>query len=428
MLRLAAAGPMCADPARPERLARCVRAQISGELGLPKKGVTSTGETYCMECMIEVDPDVKRCPSCDFVFDGEVRVFACPRCRSMLVLGTSECPQCGMRFRMKALRQDEGLSAGAEEEVVDDTAGTDDDASAGDDEPRLSEEQEARLDELVGSMEGLANDRAQILSRMEGRLSEERGRLADLARRDGETPRMELVEAAVLSLADEMEDLINLHSSMMGIADEISSLVDSFDLSGGAKERGLAAKALKSRFESMSAGGEELEAREKQLAKREEMVDRKIRGYAQKSKELEERERELAETLERVVREKAQLEELKEDRGAETGDWPERAAVIERLTALGASVSGSQDSADEPGEANLEEAVSRVETTVRAVVKARAALEDEVKSSVESLEEVRRLLKILDGLLGQLPEAAVEAFMKSEEFALYERVLDRLKI
>ena len=381
-----------------------------------------------MECMTEVDADVERCPSCDVVFDGEVRVFACPRCRSVLVLGTSECAQCGMRFRMKSLRQGEGMpdeeadiAGSSQEEPPDDTA----EEPA---QPKFSDEQEAKLEELVRNMEGLADDRKEILSRMEGRLAEEKERLADLARRDIETPRMELVEAAVLSLADEMQDLINLHSSMMGIADEISSLVDSFDLSGGAKERGLAAKALKSRFESMGGNAEELQAREKQLEKREGMVDKKIRGYAQKSKELEERERELAETLERVVREKAELEELKEDEGTKPDDWPERTAAVERLTALHDLVSGSEGEAGEPGETTLDETLSQLEATVRAVVKARTALEDKLRASVESEDEVKRLLKILDGLLGQLPEAAVEAFTKSEEFALYERVLDRLKI
>jgi hypothetical protein len=46
----------------------------------------------------------------------------------------------------------------------------------------------------------------------------------------------------------------------------------------------------------------------------------------------------------------------------------------------------------------------------------------------EGEEEVRTLLKALDGLLGQLPPEAVERFSKTDEFKLYERVLDRLKI
>jgi len=37
-------------------------------------------------------------------------------------------------------------------------------------------------------------------------------------------------------------------------------------------------------------------------------------------------------------------------------------------------------------------------------------------------------LKVLDQMLGQLPEELIDKFSKSGEFALYERVLDKFKI
>jgi hypothetical protein len=43
-------------------------------------------------------------------------------------------------------------------------------------------------------------------------------------------------------------------------------------------------------------------------------------------------------------------------------------------------------------------------------------------------EDLKRLLKVMDQMLGQLPEEAIERFSKSDEFALYERILDRFKI
>ena len=42
-------------------------------------------------------------------------------------------------------------------------------------------------------------------------------------------------------------------------------------------------------------------------------------------------------------------------------------------------------------------------------------------------DAIRRLLKVLDQRLGQLPEEAIDKFSKSDDFAIYERVLDRFK-
>ena len=43
-------------------------------------------------------------------------------------------------------------------------------------------------------------------------------------------------------------------------------------------------------------------------------------------------------------------------------------------------------------------------------------------------DDLKRLLKVLDQMLGQLPEDVIERFSKSDEFAVYERILDRFKV
>ena len=40
-------------------------------------------------------------------------------------------------------------------------------------------------------------------------------------------------------------------------------------------------------------------------------------------------------------------------------------------------------------------------------------------------EEVKKLLKVLDELLGKLPKEVIDKFVKSEEYNLYEKVLER---
>ena len=48
---------------------------------------------------------------------------------------------------------------------------------------------------------------------------------------------------------------------------------------------------------------------------------------------------------------------------------------------------------------------------------------------VSSLQtDVKGVLKVLDELLGELPDERIRLFAKSEKFALYEKILDRLQV
>ncbi len=52
-------------------------------------------------------------------------------------------------------------------------------------------------------------------------------------------------------------------------------------------------------------------------------------------------------------------------------------------------------------------------------------LEKEKMLGVGIDEEVKKLLKVLDELLGKLPKEVIDEFVKSEEYKLYEKVLER---
>lgn len=56
------------------------------------------------------------------------------------------------------------------------------------------------------------------------------------------------------------------------------------------------------------------------------------------------------------------------------------------------------------------------------------AREKEVEEKLKFEEDVKRLLKILDELLGKLPKEIVEEFASSEAYELYEKVLKRYGI
>ena len=72
--------------------------------------------------------------------------------------------------------------------------------------------------------------------------------------------------------------------------------------------------------------------------------------------------------------------------------------------------------------------MASLEGHVRSIVATRSELEQTIAQMREGEEEVKALLRTLDNLLGQLPAEIIDRFSSSEEFKLYERVLDRMRI
>jgi predicted RNA-binding Zn-ribbon protein involved in translation (DUF1610 family) len=406
---------------------------------LAKKGVTRTGEAYCLQCKSSVDPAIERCPSCDSVFEREeVKAFFCPRCDSLLTLGAAACSKCGMKFKVKAIRHSESvvdLDQHPPEEEVPSEPDTVAEPQTPAEDTGMSTEQLEQLRALVGSITRAADARAQLLSHLGEHAVLGKDRLQSLAEVDAADPRLEVVEAEVVALSEDLADIMRLYSEMLSLADDISSLSEPLGLSDEAMRRGLAAKAVRLKSDESGAGEDVLRAREEQIARREEMVDRKIKGYAQKKKELDDREAELEARLERVKREQVLLEEAKADIAPEVGEsvWQSDRAEFEReigrrLARMGSTLRGDRAAAGDADDLDVEAQLSSLETDVRRVTDQRDEADIRIRESLEGEDEVRRLLRTLDQLLGQLPESVIQKFTQSEDYKLYERVLDRLKI
>ncbi len=416
---------------------------------MSQKGVARNGETYCLECKSQVEREAERCPSCDSLLDEEVKAFSCPRCKTILPLGTSECPQCGMKFRAKAVRRISETAGGFidafhskrnhSDETAEETNAQPEAESIADGEASesLSAEQLGRLQQLVGSLDGLGEKRSDLLSRMEQRHAEEKNRLSQMKGVGSGPPRIDLVEAEVLALADEIADVAELHSTMLTIADEISTLVESFEVRDEVKERGLAAKAMRLAAGAGGSDDAQLKAREDQLAKREEMVDRKIRGYASKRKELEDREEELSAKIERLKIEESSFEAKRkaisdgEEASKVESDQlrQKEAGIVKRLYRLSSVLDGRahQSETDETG-GTIESALSLMETSIKNLLLEKSDAEGKLREVAEYEKDLTRLLKALDQMLGQLPETAIDKFTQSDDYKLYEKTLERYGI
>ena len=424
---------------------------------MASKGLTRSGDAYCLSCLQLVDRSDTKCPNCASELADEVKAFLCPKCQTVIALGDPQCPKCGLKFKVKALKPRESAEddkylmkliewgkSPEEQGAEPERTGKPQEESGG--QPRTtapSEEQIQKFAKLRDSIKDLMVNRSEMLERMESRIAEEKARLNQLSPLEGRSDSAEQVEAEIMSLANEMADITMLQAHMESLSDEISALMDSVEIGEAAKARGLAARALRKKLDAKERELEELKAREDQLAKKEAMVDRKIQAYAAKKKLLDGQEEDLKLKLAKLEAERAELERLRavaegakteEERIQAKEQWMEEERRFkERLHNLHSSVvthrTGQTTPAEsESAEVSLDKMIASLENQIGNLILEKVELQKKTSEAMMFDEDLKRLLKVLDQMLGQLPEELIERFSKSEEFALYERILDRFKV
>jgi DNA repair exonuclease SbcCD ATPase subunit len=403
-----------------------------------------------------VERDATKCEGCLSELTDEVKAFPCPKCRTIIALGDPQCSSCGLKFKVRTIKPKEkaqddqflvrliewGKTPGEKppEPIHSSTEGVDLTMSA--EEP--AREKVQHLAQLRESVKDLMANRSEMLERMEKRIDDEKARLAEISALDDKSSSADQVEAEIMALADEMADITMLQAHMESLSDEISSLLESVDVSEPVKERGLAARALRKKLDAKEKEIEELKAKEEQIAKREEMVDRKIQAYALKKKQLDDHEQELKLKLESLESERQELERLRTiaqgastepEREAAKVEWSDdQKRLRQKLLGIKSTVTlhqtGKEPSQEELDnvEGDLEGMISDLEGQIGALILEKTDLQTKITEASMMDEDMKRLLKVLDEMLGQLPEDAIERFSKSDEFTVYERILDRYKI
>jgi chromosome segregation ATPase len=423
---------------------------------LALKGVTRSGEAYCLSCHQMVEREATRCEGCLSELTEEVKAFSCPKCKTVIALGDTQCSSCGLRFKVRSVKPKDSAKddqflmnliewgkAPGESRAESPTPALETGTPAGPaEEP--AQDKVRHLAQLKESVKELMANRSEMLERMERRIENEKARLAQISDMDDESSSAEQVEAEIMSLADEMADITMLQAHMESLSDEISSLLESVDVSEPVKERGLAARALRKKLDAKEKEVAELKAKEDQIAVREEMVNRKIQGYAQKKKQLDDLEEKLKTKLESLEGERQDLERLKavaggasteSEREQASAEWLEdRDRLRQKLLGIRSTVTLHRSGKETPQEeidqteVDLESMISELEREIGALIAEKTDLQSKMNEASLLDEDMKKLLKVLDQMLGQLPEESIERFSKSDEFAVYERILDKFKI
>jgi chromosome segregation ATPase len=114
----------------------------------------------------------------------------------------------------------------------------------------------------------------------------------------------------------------------------------------------------------------------------------------------------------------AEIEELRKRIGQESSakmlleDWLEMEKKLEEEVA---------ELKEKEKDEKISEFVYQMEKEMQTILNA-------IRMRIEEENELRRTLKVLDDLLENLPDKIIEDFARSEDFKLYERVLDRYRV
>ena len=388
---------------------------------MASKGVTKTGEAYCLACGAGVEPSADRCPSCYSELEGEAKAFLCPKCSRVLELGTPKCGSCGMKFKVKTIRPSDAME---DERMVARLIGADRSepepaSEMADQEGVEATDQEASefVTGLVEALAEMADLRAEAASAMGTGISQTRKRLAGMSQEGLPDLLSEDLETELKGISQDLSRL----REVMAKADHLAQLAAKA-LSIPGLEQSATLERIRAEVEELRKGAatDSADDREEQLRKREEMVDRKIKAYAQKKKELNGLESSLRSGAEGATTTSQATPEL----APEDREWlDQRSSVLSELDAIGSALS-----VEDLDEEDFLSSLKAILDHSRKLVATQAELQGKLQSSAESEEDIRRVMKALDDLLGQLPEAAIQRFTSSEDFKLYQKVLDRLKI
>lgn len=383
----------------------------SGGSDLSQKGIARSGEAYCLECGASVEESAEKCNSCGAVLDEVVKAFSCPRCQSLLALGTAECSKCGMKFKVKALKQRGDASAAEDDEAPEAV--------------EVSKESAVAFTELLDAANELIAEKSAILSRMVNRRAAEKKRLSGI---DASEPSQDMIIAETASLAEDFEDVSKLHSELVAISKLVLAVSEWIPLDDDVKARALSLSTHGSG--DMAAGADDIAEKEEQLAKREEMVDKKIKGYAARKKELMEQEAALSEKLKELESERTGFEKMRQE-AADSGakEWEDREReIVRRITILQTVMAGVLGKSDSRENGTMDDGLSDLESSIKMLLDKSSTMEGKLGEMRECEAEMKELLVVLDKLLGKLPEDAIQEFTGSDAYKLYEKVLDRYGI
>ena len=397
---------------------------------------------FCSSCGVSSESVKDLCVGCGQPFEAEVPGFVCSRCGHVVEAGPERCPMCNLELpaATAAPLTERGLpppfvpAAGPPSEPLKDTVlgkfleyrekSRAEGAKLDKHITSVPEESEAQLLAELESLWKLSEPFEQVVTSRRKRL-EQMDRLIAGARRRIR----ELEESEVPEEVREREELKKQLAQVLQERDEILKI--EFGITE--MERiyrniiTLQQKELKSKEESLKA---RLEGFRKEI----QLRDQERRELADREKELTERERELAKREKAIgekIVEKGEVRPAAPDRaepdGVTRAEWLRAQKDIQESLLKLRETEGEAPLLPRASSVrDLQVRVSELEEILEKTVEEKARTERELKDLRAAEDGMREVLRVLDELLGQLPDKTIREFAHSKAYESYEELMNRL--
>ena len=346
-----------------------------------------TGDFVCPKCGAIVKESDKKCPKCGEPFEGVREGKRCPNCGTINDIDAAICASCGYSFEKAATFER------SDEEFLQKLLNWS--KTLAEKENEEYQEEAEQVVNVFKKVTGLSLENAEtegevdwkrkiqrnreFLKSMMELLEEEKSgieRKADNSRKK-ETKRA--LEEEADAIGQEIKGLRRAYEDLEDIEKWFDGQIERLENEGIEKERELRKEIAKVRKESIS---------------REEELRNHIN---EQNAEIEQLRKRLAESA-----------------GAESllNGWISlESRIEEELKGLEAKEKDEK----------ISDYIFETEKEMKTIL-------DAIRMRAQEEEELKRLLKVLDDLFDALPDRIVKKFAESEDFGLYERILDRYHV
>ncbi len=413
---------------------------------------------FCSNCSSSVKEGDEVCPACEETLEGEFEAKVCPSCGGLIESDVESCPICGEEFEVKVdgdfvpdpKAKDEdflvkllewGQKRKEDVETVEDMK--EKEQAAGvfmkmrttgmkTTEERLTdlepvEDVKSKGDKPLGvdkPLETAINNRHNLIEQLKDKFEKSRDKIEEMKKTEDSEKIVEQVEEDLKFFENEINRLEKIEMAVENLRQTYTSLIISQRDELEKKERdfNLRLSAFKKELSRRVAEKKALEEEKVQVEERERDVEKRLKNLENREELIIKKEERLKEQIEKV---RASKTEEGDDETTKEGpierlskeEWKEEQKKIQNEL-LGLH-NQSQKSEKERGMLIDELETLKLE---------KERLEKKIEDSLHLDGEVIEIIKLMDDLLEDLPEDKIKAFANSEEFELYEKVLDKLGI
>lgn len=417
---------------------------------MAKKVKSKSGTIYCSYCGTSVEEDDAVCPNCGEELDMEVQKGkVCPSCGAPVGKLEDVCPNCGTDLispEGENEEDEEYLSKlmGWGDEVEEDMGG------------RVEEKQKAmEVFKKVATGEEEAKDGLKldfkkpfkgILKAVKGNIRELDEEIEEVERKieRSEGEEKEHLENKLEALTEGKDYLEVLEMNISNMNSAVKTLLDK--QRGEIEEKREELRERVSEFKKVVKRKEKekkkIENKKEELENKEEELKEWETQLKAWNEELQDREFKLEKMKQKYASGEEKLEEIEAELPKEGSvspeEWMEEQRHIQKELFQLKDMWGEDEEIEEISEDNIgvikekikkkeEEWKGKIEELEDELEKVREEKEELKKKELETgveIEEVRDILTVLDRLLGELPEEKIREFAQSEDFDLYEKIMD----